>query len=208
MVSMTKIMASPRKQAAQGFAERLNNLLDQAGMPGAGFARHIEIAKIVGVNQQTAYNWLEGKAIPNRTYMPILVEKFKDYGICADWMITGNPSLAPDWYMVFQKGTSFSETGLELSKGSTRVNSIKLVVDDKEVSVSPSTIQKLFKLDDYNYLYAVYNLLTINLGEKNKRQVIKDAINLLNLSYLEEDETTGHEPKPRPASKTAKYPAK
>lgn len=69
-----------------GFAERLNEVLDDAQFPAKRFGRQTSLAKEFGVSQRGVSNWLEGAALPRMAYLQGISLRF---GCSIDWLFTG-----------------------------------------------------------------------------------------------------------------------
>lgn len=83
------------KDNKQAFSNRLNAVLDHAGIPPKGKGRQGVLAKIFNVSDKGARKWIEGESIPSTTKaLPAIVERF---GVTAEWLLTGNPDYAPSW---------------------------------------------------------------------------------------------------------------
>jgi hypothetical protein len=86
-----------QKDKKQEFSDRLNYLLDIAGLPPKGKGRQKALSAMFRVSQNGARKWIEGESIPHSTKsLPLIVEKFKRYGATAEWLLTGNQDYHPD----------------------------------------------------------------------------------------------------------------
>ena len=87
------------KDEKQAFSDRFNAILDKAGIPQKGKGRQGIVAKMFGVSDKGARKWIEGESIPQTTKLPSIIEKFKDTGVTAEWLLTGNPAYSPENYI-------------------------------------------------------------------------------------------------------------
>ncbi|MDD5271388.1 MAG: helix-turn-helix transcriptional regulator [Methylovulum sp.] len=81
----------------QEFSNRLNLILDKAGVPPKGKGRQGALADVFGVSQKGARKWLEGEAIPETKRITKFIEIYKKYGVTGEWLLYGNSDYAPDW---------------------------------------------------------------------------------------------------------------
>ncbi len=70
----------------QGFAERLNELLDEAGAPRKFEGRQVALAGMFGVSQKGARKWLEAEGLPK---FETCIEIAKRFGVHTEWLVTG-----------------------------------------------------------------------------------------------------------------------
>ena len=68
------------------FADRLNALCDEKGIPPKGKARQVDLAKVFGVSQKGARKWLEGEGFPS-TKKAIEIARWANVNY--DWFMTG-----------------------------------------------------------------------------------------------------------------------
>lgn len=68
------------------FAERLNHALDLSGIPPKGKGRQIIVAKMFGISQKNARNWLEGLNFPETERFSTIAERLN---VNFEWLITG-----------------------------------------------------------------------------------------------------------------------
>jgi len=80
----------------QAFSNRLNAILDKAGIPPKGKGRQGALAKIFNVSDKGARKWIEGESIPTMAKIATIVERFRYTGVTAEWLLTGNESYAPN----------------------------------------------------------------------------------------------------------------
>lgn len=92
----------------QAFSNRLNLILDKAGVPPKGKGRQGIVAKAFHVTQKGARKWLEGEAIPQTKRMGQFIELYKSTGVTGEWLLHGNPDYAPDWIMQNKKTKIYS----------------------------------------------------------------------------------------------------
>lgn len=68
------------------FAERLNEALDDIGVPPKGEGRQAAVGKRYGVSQHGARKWIEGEAMPELTRA---IEIALDLGVTTEWLLSG-----------------------------------------------------------------------------------------------------------------------
>lgn len=68
------VMDSEKAHRA-AFAKRLNELLDEIGVPAKHRGRQVAVAKMFGVSQKGARKWLEGEALPEDHRIPGMAEQ-------------------------------------------------------------------------------------------------------------------------------------
>lgn len=87
----------------QKFANRLNEALDEAGLPRIGQGRQSSLAKIINIAPQQAGKWLKGEDFP-KTSQLVKVARF--LGVRSNWLLTGTG----DKYMSEGEQQAFYET--------------------------------------------------------------------------------------------------
>ena len=80
----------------QAFSDRFSAILDSAGIPPKGKNRQGIVAKLFDVSDKAARKWLEGESIPKTSRLAGMVEQLKATGATVEWLLTGNPSYAPE----------------------------------------------------------------------------------------------------------------
>lgn len=70
----------------QEFAERLNELLDDAGVPRKFDGRQGTLGKMFNVSQKGARKWLEGEGLPK---LETCIEIAKRFGVYTEWLMSG-----------------------------------------------------------------------------------------------------------------------
>lgn len=83
------------KNTKQSFSNRLNAILDAAGIPPKGKGRQKIVGDMFGVTQKGARKWLEGEAIPAFETLTAIARKFEATGVTAEWLLTGNKDYTP-----------------------------------------------------------------------------------------------------------------
>ena len=68
------------------FSRRLNQALDNAGVPPKNFGRQTTVAKMFGVTQKAARKWLEGEGMPATKRIGEIAERLGVYG---EWLLSG-----------------------------------------------------------------------------------------------------------------------
>lgn len=68
------------------FAARLNNLLDERGIPGKFEGRQVAVGKLFGVSQKGARKWLEGEGLPT---LEKCIEIASWAGVHTEWLVSG-----------------------------------------------------------------------------------------------------------------------
>lgn len=74
------------------FAARLNELLDEAGLPAKYEGRQLALAEMFGVSQKGARKWLEGEGLPTLERCIQIAERF---GVNTEWLLTGRGPKRP-----------------------------------------------------------------------------------------------------------------
>lgn len=75
----------------EGFASRLNRLLDELDFPSSKTGRQKALGKMFGVSGNGARKWLTGESMPS---MARLACMSKELGARAEWLLTGH---GPMW---------------------------------------------------------------------------------------------------------------
>lgn len=87
------------KDKKQEFSDRLNHVLDLAGIPPKGKGRQGVLSKMFGVSDKGARKWIEGEAIPSvARKLPEIVEKLRSMGVkgvTIEWLLSGSASHLP-----------------------------------------------------------------------------------------------------------------
>lgn len=78
-----------------GFSDRLNQVLDIAGIPKKGEARQKVVGDMFGVTNKGAWKWLNGESIPRFERLQEIVERFKKTGVTIEWLLSGDEKLSP-----------------------------------------------------------------------------------------------------------------
>ncbi len=73
------------------FSARLNELLDEAGVPNKFEGRQVVVGKMFGVTQKGARKWLEGEGLPTLEKCIEIAERF---GVHTEWLLSGR---GPKW---------------------------------------------------------------------------------------------------------------
>ena len=95
------------KTDKEGFSERLNQVMDTAGIPKKGEARQKIIGKLFGVTDKGAWKWLNGESIPRYEKLKEINEYFKSTGVTLEWLLSGNPELSPFKHAVNDKKADY-----------------------------------------------------------------------------------------------------
>lgn len=74
------------------FADRLNTICDERGIPPKGQARQVTLAKILQVSQKGARKWLEGEGFPS-TARAIEIARWGR--VSYEWLMTGRGNKYP-----------------------------------------------------------------------------------------------------------------
>ena len=74
------------------FANRLNEICDDMGIPPKGKNRQAEFAKLMHVSQKGARKWLEGEGMPT---MHRCIQIAIWAGVAVEWLITGRGEKRP-----------------------------------------------------------------------------------------------------------------
>lgn len=75
-----------RSTITRGFADRLNQLLDEAGFPEKFDGRQVALAKLFDVSQKGARKWLEGEGLPTLERCIVIAEHFR---VNTEWLVSG-----------------------------------------------------------------------------------------------------------------------
>jgi DNA-binding XRE family transcriptional regulator len=96
IVTATQVLKVPRRESTFGymgrstitknFADRLNEVLDEAGMPEKFDGRQVALAKIFDVSQKGARKWLEGEGLPT---LERCIEIATHFGVNTEWLVSG-----------------------------------------------------------------------------------------------------------------------
>jgi len=68
------------------FAQRLNELCDQTGIPVSGKGRVVRLSSLFGVTAMCAGSWLKGRTMPRLGKAQEMAEYF---GVELEWLLTG-----------------------------------------------------------------------------------------------------------------------
>lgn len=68
------------------FAARLNELLDERGLPRKGDGRQTTLARIVDVGQKGVRKWLEGEGLPT---LENTIKLAKYFSVHTEWLLSG-----------------------------------------------------------------------------------------------------------------------
>lgn len=90
----------------QGFSDRLNAVLDAAGVVKIGAGRQGVLKQQFKVSDKGARKWIQAESIPKYERLLEIVEKYKQTGVTIEWLLSGNPDLSP-----FKGKISENETG-------------------------------------------------------------------------------------------------
>jgi len=96
------------------FAMRLNEALDDAGIPPKGDGRSSALVDMLGINHQEAQKWLDGEEFPKTSR---LVKMATMLQVRSNWLLSGQGEKYPPDVEVEQRvKTTVVETADELSK--------------------------------------------------------------------------------------------
>lgn len=70
----------------QTFADRLNEALDEFGVPSKFEGRQVIVGRMFGVTQKGARKWLEGEGLPT---LEKSIQIAKHLGVHVEWLLTG-----------------------------------------------------------------------------------------------------------------------
>ncbi len=76
-------MSSEKKR----FAQRLNEVLSEAGLPKLGAGRQSQLARKIGVQAAQAGKWLKGEEFPPTS---VLVKIARTYNTRSNWLLSGS----------------------------------------------------------------------------------------------------------------------
>lgn len=75
------------------FAVRLNEALDDIGVPPKGKGRQVVVAGMFGVSQKGARKWLEAEGMPDTKRIPEMARKL---GVMSEWLLSGRLPKKPE----------------------------------------------------------------------------------------------------------------
>jgi len=78
---------------SQKFAERLNQALDDAGVPQKGMGRQSSLVRMLGVSHRVAKKWLEGSEFPPTSKM---VKLSTLLNVRSNWLFSGQGTMRAD----------------------------------------------------------------------------------------------------------------
>jgi transcriptional regulator with XRE-family HTH domain len=87
-------MVTNREKELKGFAERLNEAMDDAEYPPKGEGRQVSLAKAMGVSQKGARKWLEGETFPTQDKRIALARLLK---VNFEWLSAGTGLKRPEY---------------------------------------------------------------------------------------------------------------
>lgn len=77
----------------QKFADRLNEALDDAGVPLKGMGRQSTLVRMLGVSHRLAKKWLDGEEFPPTSKMVKLATELQ---VRSNWLFSGQGEKKPD----------------------------------------------------------------------------------------------------------------
>lgn len=98
----------------QGFSDRLNAVLDAAGVVKIGEGRQGVLKNIFKVSDKGARKWIQGESIPRYEKLIKIVEKYKNTGVTVEWLLSGNPELSPFRSNISENKTYYTNKNLEM----------------------------------------------------------------------------------------------
>ena len=70
----------------QNFSDRLNEALDDAGVPLKGMGRQSNLVRMLGISHRVAKKWLDGDEFPPTSKM---VKLATELGVRSNWLFSG-----------------------------------------------------------------------------------------------------------------------
>ncbi len=98
----------------QEFSDRLNAVLDAAGVVKIGEGRQGVLKNLFKVSDKGARKWIQGESIPRYEKLLKIVEKFKQTGVTAEWLLSGNPDLSPFHVKVSEHASHYANKTMEM----------------------------------------------------------------------------------------------
>lgn len=77
----------------QKFADRLNEALDDAGVPLKGMGRQSTLVRMLGVSHRVAKKWLDGEEFPPTSKMVKLASELQ---VRSNWLFSGQGEKSPE----------------------------------------------------------------------------------------------------------------
>jgi hypothetical protein len=77
----------------QKFADRLNEALDDAGVPLKGMGRQSTLVRMLGVSHRVAKKWLDGEEFPPTSKMVRLASELQ---VRSNWLFSGQGEKSPE----------------------------------------------------------------------------------------------------------------
>jgi len=104
----------------QGFSDRLNATLDIAGIKKLSEGRQTELGKMFKVSGNAARKWILGEAVPKYETLLKIIDKFSATGATLEWLLSGNPDLAPHWHVTEHSKKPYQNYTNHLNEPSTK----------------------------------------------------------------------------------------
>lgn len=98
----------------QAFSDRLNAVLDAAGVVKIGDGRQGILKKIFKVSDKGARKWIQGESIPRYERLLEIVERYKKTGVTVEWLLSGNPELSPFRNKISENKNAYMNKNLEM----------------------------------------------------------------------------------------------
>lgn len=98
----------------QGFSDRLNAVLDAAGVVKIGEGRQGVLKNLFKVSDKGARKWIQGESIPKYERILQIVEKYKQTGVTVEWLLSGKPELSPFRDKISQNNANYADKEMGL----------------------------------------------------------------------------------------------
>lgn len=81
----------------ENFAKRLNEALDDAGVPAKGMGRQSALVRMSGVSHRLAKQWLDGEEFPKTSKLVMMANEL---GVRSNWLLSGQGAKHPGEHAV------------------------------------------------------------------------------------------------------------
>lgn len=133
-----------------GFSFRLNQALDEAGLPPKHHGRQVEAAKLFGVSQNAVRKWLEGEVIPELDRLPEIVKKINS-------LVPREKPVSELW-LAFGRGTMRGEPSVRLTVEEEQVLQIMRSLRGSPLSDEEETVLSFFRSSDNSVRDLILNM--------------------------------------------------
>lgn len=98
----------------QGFSDRLNAVLDAAGVVKIGEGRQGVLKKIFKVSDKGARKWIQGESIPRYERLLEIVDRYKQTGVTVEWLLSGDQKLSPFRNKITENAIDYRSKNMEM----------------------------------------------------------------------------------------------